>query len=108
MIPKDFRAEIKVITIGENPSKKPLEKCQRYELFTKRLSLFLETEAKKVLFNIVPNETTSDKLKRQKQKQNKEKEHSRSKQARALKDLDFGLIEKRFFTSSHCAAENGT
>lgn len=53
--------------------KKPLEKCQRYELFTKRLSLFLETEAKKVLFNIVPNEITSDKLKRHKQKQNKEK-----------------------------------
>lgn len=58
---------------------------------------------------MVPNETNSDKLKRQKQKQNKEKEHSRSReQARALKDLDFGLIEKRFFTSSHCAAENGT
>lgn len=39
----------------------------------RKLPLFLETEAKKVLFNIVPNETTSDKLKRQKQKQNKEK-----------------------------------
>ena len=72
----------------------------------RKLPLFLET-SKKSSF-IVPNETNSDKLKRQKQKQNKEKEHSRSKQARALKDLDFGLIEKRFFTSSHCAAENGT
>lgn len=75
--------------------------------FHKKASFIFGDRSKKSSF-IVPNETNSDKLKRQKQKQNKEKEHSRSKQARTLKDLDFGLIEKRFFTSSHCAAENGT
>lgn len=75
--------------------------------FSQKASFISGDRSKKSSF-IVPNEAASDKLKRQKQKQNKEKEHSRSKQARTLKDLDFGLIEKRFFTSSHCAAENGT